>query len=180
MIVLILLIFILENNDEMSTSNVIVKKIPVSYHVKKYLEYHFGSHFNFTQTNFLGGLITGVFRNGYRKRAVVKCDTFYPVHIKEWQLKRIGNHIEWEECMALNRAIHDVFRKQIFFHMNMHRKMDEDLAFPTMVQSLVEMNITEEDINYDSLYRDFKRKTPYPKTIKERIDFFDNDLPISA
>ncbi|WP_281991236.1 hypothetical protein [Aquimarina aggregata] len=152
-------------------STYITKQIPVSSHVKKYLEYNFGKSYTFSQNNFLGQIIINVFRKGYRKQVVVKCDDSYTVKLKQYQIDVIGNLLEWEDCIVLNKAIDTFFRTQIFFHMDMNRKLDKDNSYPAMVQCLVEMNITESDIKYDTLYRDYKRKCVYPKTTKKKIDF---------
>ncbi len=151
--------------------NYITKEIPVSLHIKKYLEYNFGKNYVFNQKDFFGKIIVSVFRKGYRKRVVVKCDTSYTINLKQYQIDVIGNLIEWENCVSLNKAVDSFFRAQVFFYMDMQRKLDEDNAYPSMVQCLYEMNITEEDINYDSLYRDYKRKCEYPKTTRKTIDY---------
>ncbi|WP_066308661.1 hypothetical protein [Aquimarina aggregata] len=149
----------------------ITKEIPVSSHIKKYLKYTFGSTYTFNQKDFFGKLITSVFKKGYRKRVVVKCDDIYTIKLKAYQVKILGNLIEWEECVSLNKAIDSFFRRQVFFHMDMNRKLDKDNSYPAMVQCLFEMDITEDDINYDSLYRDYKRKCSYPKTTRKKINY---------
>ncbi len=152
-------------------SKYITKEIPVSLHVKKYLEYSFGKQYEFSQNDFLGKLIISVFKKGFRKEEVIKCDSTYSINLLPRQLKTIGDCMEWSDAVYINKGVDEIFRKILFFHIDMMRKIENQNAFDTMIQSLYEMGIGEGDINFESLYRDYKRKCSYKKTNKRKIDF---------
>ncbi|WP_271729998.1 hypothetical protein [Aquimarina algiphila] len=152
-------------------SKYITKEIPVSLHVKKFLEYSFGKQYTFSKNDFFGKLIISVFKKGFRKTQVMKCDSTYSVRILPHQLERIGNLIEWSEVVYINKGVDDIFREILFFHIDMVRKIENQNAFETMVQSLYEMRIGEGDISFDSIYRDYKRKCSYKKFNRKTIDF---------
>lgn len=148
---------------------VIKKKIPVSKHVKKFLLYYFYEPYIYSKDDFLGPLFAGVFKKGYRTSVMKKGEDSFEVHLRHEDSRRIGSLLSWSNSLAFNKAVDKVFRAQLFNHMDLNRKLDKEMAKPAMVQFLVEMNITEDDIDYDTLYRDYKRKQIYPKTIRENI-----------
>lgn len=152
-------------------STYITKEIPVSLHVKKFLEYSFGKQYTFSKNDFLGKLIISVFKKGFRREEVIKCESTFSVKISPRQLKSIGHYIEWEEAVYINKGVDDIFRKIIFFHIDMVRKIENQNAFDTMIQSLYEMGISEDDINFHSLYRSYKRKCSYKKSNRRKVDF---------
>ena len=151
-------------------SKYVTKEIPVSPHIRKFLEYYFGTTYTFSKNDFLGKLIISVFRKGFRREEVIKSKDTYTVKILPRQLGLIGNHIEWSDAVYINKGVDDIFRNLLFFHIDMMRKTDKNNAFDTLLQSLYEFRITEEDINFDSLYRDYKRNCRYKKTNLRLID----------
>jgi hypothetical protein len=154
------------------------KKIPVAKHVKKFLIYYFPEPYTLSYNDFIGPLICGLMKRGFRTDVVKRGEASFEVAFKDDQLKRLGKVIVWDQVIAFNKAVDDIFRKQLYSHMDLNRKLDENFARKSMVQFLVEMNITEEDIDYDSLYRDYKRKKNYAKTTIENIgsQLFKNNL----
>ncbi|CAL2105498.1 conserved hypothetical protein [Tenacibaculum sp. 190524A02b] len=149
--------------------NIQRKNIPVSKHVKKFLNYYFPEPYTLMPGDFLGTIFIVLFKKGYRTSVVKKAEACFQINVKKNYLQRFGRVIPWENAVAFNKAIDDIFRKQLFNYMDLNRKLDKDFAKTSMVQFLEEMNITEDDINYDSLYREYKRKKNYPKTSFEMM-----------
>lgn len=149
----------------------ITKEIPVSLHVKKFLDYKLGKDYYFSKNDFFGKLLIGVFKKGFRTEEITKCDASYSVRLLPRHIELIGNHIEWSDAIYINKGVDDIFRQVLFFHIDMVRKIDNQNAFDTMIQGLYQMKITEEDINFQSLYRDYKRKCSFKKTNRRKIDF---------
>lgn len=156
-------------------SKYVTKQIPVCPHVKMFLQYYFGNRYTFSQNDFFGKLIVCVFKKGYRKEPIIKGDDTYPARFLPGHIKLLGDHIEWSDVIYLNKGIDDIFRKLLFFHMDMMRKVNDDNIYEKMQESLYEFSITEDHINIDSLYRDYRRNRKYDKTIKRKIDL-DTDL----
>lgn len=151
------------------------KKIPVAKHIKKYLIYNFGKHYIFSKKDWISPLISGLLKRGYRTRIFKTAEDFYEIKISDDEIKRLGRIIEWERVGALNFAIDQIFRKHLFLHMDMNRKLNSGVAMQTMVQYLEEMNITEEDISFDTLYRDYRRKQKYKKSQVQNISKMFNE-----
>ncbi|TSE03391.1 hypothetical protein [Aquimarina algiphila] len=157
----------------------ITKEIPVSLHVKKYLEYTFGKQYTFSKNDFLGRIIFGVFQRGYRLREKVRLDTTYSIKLTEDNINRLGRHVKWEDCLSLDKGIDSVFRNQLHFLMNIHKKLGFESAKEAMLQGLYEIGITESDINFESLYRDYDRKKRYTKNKRSKPNSLKNRKPSS-
>jgi hypothetical protein len=145
------------------------KKIPVAKHVKKFLCYYFPEPYTLSTNDFLGPLFAGILKRGFYTNVVKKGEATFEIKFKDYYLERFGKVISWDNVIAFNKAIDQIFRSQLFNHMDLNRKLDEKFAKPAMIQFLAEMNITEDDIDYETLYRDYKRKKVYPKTSFENI-----------
>lgn len=146
-----------------------VLEIPVTRHVRKYLEYTFGKCYVFSSKDFLGRILCGVLQKGIRYKENIKADTVYIIKISKDNDGRIGDFIEWENVCYLNKGIDDVFRRQLYFLMDHNRKFGLSDAKTTMLQVLKEINITEDDFDSASFYRDYMRKKRYKKTNRQKI-----------
>ena len=151
------------------TKKKLKKVIPVSFHVRKYLCYYFDEPYVFSKNNFLGVLLSGVLKKGYRTRIMKRAESSYKIFIKQDDFFRLGKTIEWEDCLHFNKAIDHFFRRQLFTYMDINRVTSLQTARGAMLLFLHEMDITEDDINFDSLYRDYERKKKYAKTIRKNI-----------
>jgi hypothetical protein len=145
------------------------RKIPVSKHIKKFLEYYFPHPYTYKPTDFIGALIAGVLKKGYRVRVKKKAEAEFTIILKDNDVDRLGKFAEWEDCLNFNKAIHSIFLTVVYTHMDISRKLDIEKSKVAMIQLLEEMGITEDDINFESLYREYGRKKKYPKTTSENI-----------
>ena len=123
----------------------------------------------YNQNDFIAPVIAGLFKRGYRINVMKEGEASFEVHIKREHYRRIGAILEWNKMLGFNKAVDKIFRTQLFNHMDMNRKVERKIAKQSMIQFLSEMNITEADINYDSLYRDYMRKQKFTKTPTENI-----------
>lgn len=146
------------------------KKIPVSKHIKKFLEYYFPHPYIYRSTDFIGVIIAGVFKKGYRVRVKKKAEAEFTILLKENDVDRLGKVLEWEDCLKFNKAVHSIFLTVLYTHMDISRKLGIEKSKVAMIQLLAEMGITEDDINFESLYREYGRKKKYPKTTTEKIE----------
>ena len=154
----------------MKKSNYEVKHIPVTPHVKKFLIYNFGEEYKYSQCNFLGAVITGVFSKGFRKQTKCTSDITYPIYFHKATLKNAGKRILWDDLIYLNKALDTFFRQNVFTYLDMHRKLENGNLKQKMYEFLLEMDITDEDISYDTLFRNYQRRKKYPKTQKKEIN----------
>ena len=105
-----------------------IKKIPVAKHVKKFLAYYFPEPYTLSFNDFVGPLISGILKKGYRTDVVKHGEESFEIHIKNDHLRRLGKIIEWDKTIAFNKAVDDIFRHQLFMHMDLNRKLGENFA----------------------------------------------------
>ena len=147
---------------------IIKRKIPVDKHVKKFLVYYFKEPYVYSKTDFIAPAIAVLFKKGYRTRVMKECEESFEIHFRRDHYSRFGSLLEWGKVLEFNKAVNQIFRAQLFSHMDINRKLSIELAKRSMVQFLKEMEIIEDDINYETLYRDYGRKQKYSKTIIEK------------
>ena len=145
------------------------KKIHVAPHIKKFLEYHFGDYYLFSRKDWFGAIVAGVLKKGYRTSLVKHGEAIYPVKFSPDSMERLGKHIEWSNCIYLNLGVDKVFRSMLFNYMDINRKLNKGAARQSMIEYLAEVDVTEHDISFDTLYKDYRRKQKYPKTTRRSV-----------
>lgn len=145
------------------------KKISVAPHVKSFLIYHFGRSYQFSRKDWLGPIIAGVLKKGYRTTIKKHGEEEYTINFSEDTLERLGRYIEWNNIIYINIAIDKVFRTMLFQYMDLSRKLNKGTAKQSMIEFLTEFSITEQEISFETLYKDYQRKRKFSKTTKENI-----------
>lgn len=157
----------------------LIKKVPVAHHVRKFLVWNFGDQYLFSVKDWIAPIVACMFKRGYRVRAMKKGEAEYTLKIPEKELLLIGKTLEPQNIYLFNNAIDKIFRKQLYTHIDLCVKLKKGKAKQAMLEFLEECDITEFDINFDSLYRDYQRKHLYAKSDREHIgnQLLKNNLP---
>jgi len=139
----------------------ITQNIPVSNHVYKYLKYRYGSdHMVATRETVVGGIVLSMLNRNNDIRHVSKksYEKVFKVMIKEEKYLRNGVHIDTRYAQLFNDTVDKMFREELFCHV-MINKFSSNEQFNQGIRNFLKVyDITEEDIKYETLYRDFKRK----------------------
>lgn len=139
----------------------ITQNIPVSNHVYKYLKNRYGDdHIIATRETVVGGIVLSLLNRNNDIRHVSKksYDKVFSVLIKEEKYLRNGVHIDTRSAQAFNDTIDKMFREELFCHV-MINKFSNNEQFNKGIRNFLKVyDITEDDIKYETLYRDFKRK----------------------
>ena len=137
------------------------QNIPVSNHVYKYLVARCGDQpLIATRTTFIGSTILSLLsRNSDIRQTNLKSHTkIFQVIIKEESYLRNGVFINYKSAKLFNDLIDKMFREELYCHIIINKYKNKDLFLKNLRHFLAVYNITEDDIKFETLYRDFKRK----------------------
>lgn len=139
--------------------------IPVSPHIKKFLETQYGSEYHVSKTDFLGLMLTPFFTKEIKvlkkdKEPItdsIKCEV-YPISIGFDFFTRQGYYISHEQLRLIGRTLDKYFREMLYNHVTIYANLYGTASRSCIVDFCELYGISPEDFDPDSLYRDFKRK----------------------
>lgn len=133
-------------------------KIPVKSYLLKYLNKKHGSVLNVSKETALGIHLLELLEKDYDPSKVIKVETdaFYKLNISEFYSKTKGFEIYPDRLHDISIFLDKIFREHLFEFMDIHRQ-NFGMALPGMRIFLEYFNITENELKYDSIYRDYKR-----------------------
>ena len=138
----------------------ITEHIPVSDHVYKYIVKRYGSDsFTATRNDIIGNLVlSSLSKNSDIKFSNTKFSKVINVRIKEYSYTRNGMFVSAKSGQVFNRMVDKLFRDELFIHVFMNKEDGKELVLKGIRKFLKIYNITEDDVKYESIYRDYKRK----------------------
>lgn len=146
--------------------------IPVSPHVKKFIQAQYGDEYRISKVDFLGLLLIPFFtkevkglKNNQTLTDSVKTET-YPIHIGFDFFQRQGHFISHNQLRLIGRTLDKYFREMLYNHVMIYSTLYGRGQKQCIIDFCEIYGITPEDFDPDSLYRDFSRK-------KERLAKFD-------
>lgn len=138
----------------------ITQNIPVANHVYKYLMVICGSdHIIANRSTYIGSLILSIQGRNYDVRMKKsKFTKIFKADITEAYYEKTGMHITKENAQLFNDQIDKKFRDELYRNMLINDHLDEKHFIKSMRRFLEMYRIDEDDIKFDTLHRDFKRK----------------------
>lgn len=138
----------------------ITQNIPVADHVYKYLKVICGSdHIVANRSTYIGSLILSIQGRNYDVRMKKKRYTkVFKADISECYYEKTGLHITKENAQLFNDQVDKKFRDELYRNMLINDHLDEKHFVKSMRRFLAFYQIDEDDIKFDTLHRDFKRK----------------------
>ena len=138
-------------------------KIPVKSHVKKYLSARYGTEHTLSKRSLLGMLIfqlldKDVERPDHKRE---KLDSHYCIQVPEFYCKSKGFSVGYKRAHYLGVCLERLFWEDLVQSVIiMHGKGKFSVAESIRI-FLHEYSITENELNYDSIYRQFQREMKY-------------------
>lgn len=141
--------------------------IPVAPHVKKYLTTIYGDYYTLSLDDALGILLHAIitrktsFDNTPKNTTKLSCSFEFKFSLSIFQ--KFGFTFEPKDYFYIGKMLDKYFREKMYEYaiinsvnnnINCKRSMKEFMDF---------FEITEEDVDLESLYRDFKRQKKQPK-----------------
>ncbi len=139
----------------------IQQNIPVADHVYKYLVARCGKDcIVATRNTFIGSTVLSLLsrNNDIRHDSKKRHNKLFHVIINEDKYLRNGVHLDYRSAQAFNDLVDKMFREELYCHV-MINKYSTNEKFIDSIRNFLEVyDITEEDIKFETIYRDFKRK----------------------
>lgn len=131
-------------------------------YLSKYLKKQFGDSYKVSQKDWLGILLVAHLKkknaSGYHYKKEVQKETSYPVMVSTNSAYRNGFHLLKENNQQIVNAIDGVFRTSLY-HTAIINYENYSIDYKTSIMNVLEMyGITEEDLQYDTIRKDFNRK----------------------
>lgn len=144
----------------------ITLKIPCKTHVKKYLIARYGLQHTITRQSLLGVMVHEKLSKNYNPNERIRfTDDVYEVVLTEWCFKNVGHSIDMQTLNALGSALYYLFREDM--HLFVRSKIVKgEKATSAIKEFLNNYGITEDDLKFETVYRDYKRKHDGIKTDK--------------
>lgn len=137
--------------------------IPVQPHVQKFLTAKYGECYQLSQNEFLGMILIPFFSKEVKIikktdiRDSVKTE-LYPVSVSFTFFDRQGCYLSHAQLRTIGRTLDKYFREMLFNHVLIYSQTHQT-GFKKCIIDFCELHqITQKEINPESLYRDFQRK----------------------
>lgn len=143
-----------------STDYSITEHIPVADHVYKFLLVKCGSDsFTATRNHFIGQIVlNSLGKHNDMQEPKTQYSKQVNVTIRERAYLRNGVFVGVKSGHVFNNMIDQMFRQELFSHLLVAKDYGKEQFMQSMRNFLEVYNITEDDIKFETLYRDFKRK----------------------
>jgi|SRR5690606_18739232 len=146
----------------------ITLKIPCKTFVKKYLIGRYGTTQTVTRQSLLGLMVHEKLSKNYDPAEYVRItDDVYEVVLTEWCFKNVGHSIDIPTLNALGSALYYLFREDMYLFVR-SRIIKGEKATQALKEFLDNYGITDDDLKFESVYRDYKRKHASIKRDKDK------------
>lgn len=133
-------------------------KIPCKIYVKKYLIARYGIKHTITRNSFLGLFVTEFLTKDFDPKQKYKAyDAEYEIEITEWMFKNIGHSVSVKALEAIGNSFYLIFREDLFEYVQLQLKKGTN-ASNAIKEFLKNYDIKEDELKFESIYRDYKRK----------------------
>ena len=133
-------------------------KIPCKSYVKKYLIARYGKKHTITRNSFLGLFVSELLTKEFDPKQKYKSyEAEYEIEISEWMFKNIGHTISVKSMEAIGSSFYLIFREDLFEYVQLQLKKGVN-ASNAIKEFLNNYDIKEDELKFESIYRDYKRK----------------------
>lgn len=146
----------------------ITLKIPCKTFVKKYLIARYGLNHTITRQSLLGVMVHEKLTKNYNPAERIRItDDVYEVVLTDWCFKNVGHSIDLQTLNALGSALYYLFREDMHLHVR-SKIVKGEKATQAIKDFLLMYGITEDDLKFETVYRDYKRKHDSIKRDKDK------------
>lgn len=138
--------------------------LPVSPAIKKYLEVRLGKNYHLTINDWFGGILINMLENKSckpyepsNKSQSQKTETF-TITVSMSMADKNGFNIQPKHEAQINKIIDDIFREDMYIQAITNKK-NYFIEFQTSISNILDSyDITDDEMSYESIKRDFSRK----------------------
>ena len=143
----------------MSGKSTIIINFPVKPHVYKYLQTKVGEKLVVTNFDFFGGIVLDILTKKYSYVDSVTDNYTFPVEISLRYAEKMGFYIDEKVVKKFNSRMDSMFREEMRGFAHINYKTNQTPREVSLKQFLFQYNIEEDDIKFETLLKDFKRKS---------------------
>lgn|SRR5690606_16191141 len=136
----------------------ITLKIPCKSYVRKYLIARYGLNHTITKQSLLGMMVHEKLSKNYNPADYIRrSDDVYEVVLTDWCFRNVGHSIDIPTLNALGSAMYYLFREDLYLYVRQQLAKGEKAT--TAIKEFLQMfDITEDELKFETVYRDYKRK----------------------
>lgn len=136
----------------------ITLKIPCKSYVRKYLIARYGLNHTITKQSLLGMMVHEKLSKNYNPANYIRrSDDVYEVVLTDWCFRNVGHSIDIPTLNALGSAMYYLFRENLYLYVRQQLAKGEKAT--TAIKEFLQMfDITEDELKFETVYRDYKRK----------------------
>lgn len=138
--------------------------LPVTPAIKKFLEVRLGKEYKLTANDWFGPIILSILENKTNKHYEINCKnnqlrtSTFDITVSLSMAEKAGFIIAPRQENIINQIVEGIFREDMYLQSILNKKMyliDYQTTISTILDSY---DITDEEMNYESIKRDFNRK----------------------
>lgn len=143
----------------MAKRSAVVINFPVKPHVYKYLQFKVGEKLVVSKLDFFGGMVLDILTKKYSDLESVDHEFTFPVEISFSYMEKMGIYIDNRVVKKFNNRVDAMFREEMRAFMSINFRANKIPKETSLRQFLFQYNIGEDDIKFETLVKDFKRKS---------------------
>ncbi|MEO8532840.1 MAG: hypothetical protein ABI441_03785 [Flavobacterium sp.] len=143
----------------MSGKSTVIINFPVKPHVYKYLQNKVGEKLVVTKFDFFGSIVLDILTKKYSDLEAVTDRYTFPVEISFSYMEKMGIYIDNKVVKKFNSRVDAMFREEMRGFANVNFSVNHTPKEASLKQFLFQYNIDEDDIKFETLLKDFKRKS---------------------
>jgi hypothetical protein len=134
-------------------------KIPTKSYIKKFIITRYGIEHTVSKKSMLGVIIVSLLdKNVLRPEySFDSCDTEYTVHISEYYMNVRGFNLSVKTIKFLSVLLDKLFYEDLFTYMDISISKLNVSAQEALSCFFKEYNISEDELNFDSIYKKYQR-----------------------
>ena len=134
-------------------------EFPVKPHLEKYLVKKYGKVLEFSSNCTLSPIIKTALSKEVKSSSLkLKTENSYTVKLSNFYISKFGVFLNPDDINLFNNEVERLFREEMYGAMVFSKKIYNNKYRDTMREFLKVYDITEKDIKFETLIRDFERK----------------------
>lgn len=143
----------------MRERSAVIINFPVKPHVYKYLQNKVGEKLVVAKFDFFGGMVLDILTKKYSDLEAVNNAMTFPVEISFSYMEKMGIYIDNRVIKKFNSRVDSMFREEMKGFANINFQANKTPKETSLKLFLFQYNIGEDDIKFETLVKDFRRKS---------------------
>lgn len=144
----------------MAENLLVTVHIPCKVHIKKYLTARYGESHTMSKRSLIGTLLFHILDKETPRAQVELADykCKYDILIPQYYFNSRGHSIGWKKKHYLSVCFEKIFYEDMLLFIELAKSEMKVKPIDAIRSFLKKYNITENDVNFDSIYRQYQRE----------------------